>query len=378
MDHAATTPVSKDVFKAMRPYFSKKFYNPSAIYRKGKEIREDLLNFRKDVAKHLDVSSKDIVFTSGGTESDNLAILGVFEKAKEKIDTPHIIISAVEHASVKDVAKEIERRGGEVSIISVNEEGMIRPEDILNLLTSNTVLVSVILASNEVGTIEPVAKISRLVKEWKKKNNSVYPCVHTDASQAANYIEVSASSLGVDMMTLDGSKIYGPKGIGVLVLRNVDLHPVMHGGGQERGLRPGTENMSFIAGFTKALELALKDREKETERLLKLKNQLKEGIKEILPSAIINTPENSLPNILSVTFPGELAEFLAIKFDKEGIMVSTGSACGSIKDTGGTQTLKALGRPQDVESTIRFSLGRSTTNKEITRTLKALKKIMPN
>ena len=378
LDHASTTPIHKDVLKAMLPYLTKDFANPSAIYKEGKLMRERLEKYRTDVARMIDAGVKDIVFTGSGTESDNLAILGVYEASKAEVEKPHFIISAIEHPGIKETIKEVVKRGGEATIISVDEEGRVNPYEIYKALTPNTVLVSVMLANNEIGTIEPIGKISRLVREYRVTHNSKFPYMHTDASQAANYLKISLSSLGVDLLTLDASKMYGPKGIGVLVVRpHTTLHPLIFGGGQEWGLRSGTESLALIAGFTEALKIAERDREKETVRLSKLKEIFIEDIRSTISEAIINTPkENSLPNIISISIPGMLAEFVAIKLDKAGFMISTGSSCGSIKDSGGTQTVVALGRPEHKESTLRFSLGRSTTKKYVLEVLEEFKKIM--
>ena len=216
------------------------------------------------------------------------------------------------------------------------------------------------------------------VYEGKLEGNTTFPYIHTDASQAVNYLKVYMTSLGVDLMTLDGSKIYGPKGVGVLVVKpNVELHQIVFGGGQEKGLRSGTENPSFIVGFTKAFEIADRDRESESKRLSLIKNKFIDGIRKSLPEAIINTPtEDSLPNIVSVSVPGILSEFVAIKLDRDGFMVSTGSACGTNKSDSGTEALVALGRPELKESTIRFSFGRSTKTSDVERALRAFIKIM--
>ncbi len=362
----------------MDKYLSRDFYNPSAIYTEAVQVKNELEEMRTRVARIIGVKSKDIYFTGSGTESVNLALLGVFEKAKEKIERPHIIISAIEHPAVKESAKEIVRRGGEVTIVFADEFGKVSPQEVSNSIKPSTILISVMLANNEVGTVQPISKISRLVAEYKKKNNTVYPFVHTDASQATNYIKIYAPSLGADMITLDGSKIYGPKGVGVLVVKsNVKILPIIFGGGQENGLRSATENVAQIAGFTKAFELADRDREKETERLEIIKNKFIESLKMNLPEIIINTPEvDSLPNIVSVSMKGMLAEFVAIKMDLRGFMVSTGSACGSNRGASGTETLVGMGKEELKESTIRFSFGRHTKMSDMDRVLKAFVQIM--
>jgi cysteine desulfurase len=376
LDHAATTPVLPEVKQIMEKYWIEEFYNPSAIYDKGVEARKDLEAKRTRIARVLEVGTKDIVFTGSGTEADNLAILGAFEAFRGKIKKPHIIISAIEHPGIQEAAREVERRGGEVSIVGVDEQGYVDPQDILKLITPETVLVSIMLANNEIGSLEPISKIARLIKEERKKNNSHLPYIHTDASQGTNFLRVNVPTLGVDMLTLDASKMYGPKGVGLLVVRpGVYLHPIIFGGGQEKGLRSGTESLALVAGMTCALELAQRDREKESLRLNTLKDRLIQHFNEKYKEAVINTPRESLPNIVSVSFPGEIAELLAIKLDQKGIMVSTGSSCGNMKE-GGTKTLVALGRADLRESTLRFSFGRSTTEKDIEKTISTFDKIM--
>lgn len=378
LDFASTTPMLPEAKKEMEKYFSDKFYNSSAIYKEGTANRDDLLEYRKKVARILHASHKDIVFTSGGTESNNQAILGIFESMKDQVKKPHIVISSIEHSAIKEASKEIETRGGEVSIIDVDENGIIKIEELKKSIKENTILVSVMLANNEIGTIEPIPRIARVIKEFRKMKNTNFPFFHTDASQAANYLSLDISSLGVDLLTLDGSKIYGPKGIGILVVKSeVKIRPIIFGGGQEGGLRSGTENLPSVSGFTKALEIVQNEKESETNRLNELKNFFIENIQKEFPNLIINTSlTDSLPNIVSVSFPGSLGEFLALKLDQEGIMVSTGSSCGIYKDVGGSSTVKGIGKEDLSESTIRFSFGRTTTKKELNKTLQILKKIL--
>jgi len=340
--------------------------NPSAIYAEGVRSRRELEGARTSIARILHVGSKDIIFTSGGTEADNLAILGTFEMAKEKINKPHIIISSVEHPAISETAKEVERRGGEVTVVQADEEGLISPQEILNEVKDNTILISVGLVNGETGTIQPVSKIGRLIREYRKdlpagRQEKTFPYLHTDASQAANLLDLSVESLRVDLMTLDSSKVSGSHGSGCLVTRpNVILYPIIFGGGQERGLRSGTENVSAIVAFAKALILADKNKEKESERLNVLRKYFIEEIKKKIPNVVINgSQEHNLPNIVSISIPNVLAEFMALKLDQKGIMVSVGSACNSRKNLPDKET-------------IRFSFGKFTTKSEIVRALKAL------
>lgn len=338
--------------------------NPSAIYAEGVAAKKKLEDARTNIARVLEVQARDIVFTSGGTETDNLALLGVFEKAKEKVSVPHVVISSIEHPAVKECAKEIVRRGGEMTVVEA-EEGIVSAEKVMKAIKENTVLVSIMYANNETGAIQSVSKISKLVLEHRKSRNTKFPYVHTDASQAGNFLSLNMSSVGADLMTLDASKMSGPKGAGLLVIRpQVEISPIIFGGGQERGLRSGTENISAITAFAEALERAQKNREVESARLEKLKNIFISAIEKELPQAIINTPKkHSLPHIVSLSFPLMLHEFLAIKLDEKGICVSTGSSCSSSKD-------------EEEKGALRFSFGKETTARDIKEAIRVLKEIM--
>jgi len=335
--------------------------NPSTIYAEGVRVKKNLEESRTRIARILHAGSKDVIFTSGGTESDNLAILGTFEKAKEKIITPHIVISSVEHPAITETAKEVKRRGGEVSIVLADEEGRISPQEILNVITENTVLVSLGLTNGETGAIQPTSKIGRLIREYRKKNETNFPYFHVDAGQAANFLDLNVETLRADLLTVDSSKVYGPRGVGCLIMRpGVVIHPIIFGGGQERGLRPGTENVSAIFGFSEALALADKNKEKESARLNLLREHFVKEIKKKIPNVVINGPEDyTLPNIVSLSVPDVLAEFMAIKLDQKGIAVSVGSACNSRKN-------------EPDKEALRFSFGRDTTKAEIVRAVEAL------
>jgi cysteine desulfurase len=268
LDYASATPVIPAVGQEMVKFFSREFYNPSAIYEEALKVRSTVDDYRTRVAKIVGSTAKEITFTSGGTESVNLAILGVVEEALNTTRRPHIIISAIEHPAVVKAAEEVVRRGGELSVVEVNEEGLVSVESIKNLVKKNTVLVSIALANSEIGTLQPIARIGRMLKEIRKERGGAYPLLHTDASSAASYVSVSLETLQCDLLTLDGAKIYGPKGVGILATRRgVKFHPIIFGGGQERGRRSGTTNPALIAGFSKALEIAQEEREKESARL---------------------------------------------------------------------------------------------------------------
>ncbi len=365
LDSASATPVAPEVRRAMEKYFSKDFYNPSAIYGEGAKINAELLELRKRVAKLLHVSQRDIVFTSGGTESDNLAILGVFEATKEKLERPHIITLNTEHSAILETVYEAGKRGAEVTIIETDEEGKVNPEDIKNALRENTALVTLSYASSEVGTIQHVGKIGRIIREFRKKNGTAYPYLHIDASQAINTLSIDPEALNADLVTLDGGKIYGPKGSGVLIVRpGVLIRPQMLGGGQERGLRSGTENMSAIAGIVEALVALDKRREDDAKKFKALRELFVSLLESEIPEAKINGSRgNCLSNIVSITLEGKLHEFLAIKLDKEGVLVSTGSSCSSNKN-------------EEDKEALRFSFDRYTSENDIKSAVRILKSIL--
>ena len=368
LDYASATPVLRDVQQVMEKYWSKDFHNPSAIYGEGVRVKKEIEECRARIGRSFGVQPKDIIFTSSGTESDNLAILGVFEQGLTLQKKPHIIISAIEHPAVVAAAEEVVRRGGEMSILEVNEEGLVSPEALKKLLKKNTFLVSIGYANNEIGTIQPISKIGRIVREYRKQEESPFPYFHTDTSQAPSFLSVDLESLQTDLLTLDGSKIYGPKGVGVLALRKgVKLHR----------LRSGTLNPALISGFTLALEIAIRDREKESKRLESQRKYFVDAVSKRLPNAIINGSEKShLPNILSISIPGTLSEFILLKLDKAGVMVSVGSACSNDEMESGSPVIKALGKGDLSESTLRFSFGRFSTPDEVKRAVEIFCKIV--
>lgn len=282
MDYASTTPLDSRVLKAMLPYFGKKFGNPSSIHAEGVEAKKVLESARKSVGLILNARAAEIIFTGGGTESNNLAIFGTvraLEKTGVSISKMHFVTTAIEHSSVLECFRELESRGAKVSYAEVKENGIVDPTTIVGLLRPETVLVSVGYVNNEIGTIQPITKIRKLIKDFRNgriqdfPNEKQYPVFHSDASQAPLYLDCSVERLGVDLLTLDGHKMYGPKGVGVLyVRRSVTLAPVLFGGGQERGLRSTTENLPLVVGFAKAFEIAAVSREKESARLAQLRD----------------------------------------------------------------------------------------------------------
>lgn len=372
LDYASATPILPEVKRVMNKYWSNDFYNPSAIYKEGVEVAREIEKYRVCSARLLGVSSEGIIFTASGTESNNLAILGTFEKCKETVEKPHLIISAIEHSSVRVSAEEVVCRGGEVSILEVNKEGVVSLDKLKKLLKKNTFLVSIGFANGEIGTIQPISKIGRILRKYRKEHESSYPYLHTDASQAVNYENVRIESLNCDLLTMDSSKIYGPKGVGLLAIRKgIKICSVIFGGKQERGRRAGTLSPALISGFITAFKIVQSDRERESERLEIFRKYFIESITERLPEIVINgSTNNHLPNIVSVSVPNTLSEFLLLKLDQAGVMVSVGTACSYDERESGSPVIRALSREDLATSTLRFSFGRPTIAKEVKRTAK--------
>jgi cysteine desulfurase len=380
-DHASITPIDPVVEKKVQSA-SARFHNPSSLYAEAAANKQLIGEARKTIASFFNIQSDEIVFTASGTEANNLAILGVFNGYQGK-KTPHFVVSAIEHSSVLEACTEVERLGGKVTYVLPEKNGTIDPKKVLAALKSSTVLVSVMYANNEIGTIQSVGAIGRAIKEYreqKDENEVQYPFFHTDASQAPNYLPTHMGQLSADMVTLDGGKVYGPRGIGLLAVRRaVPLHPIIFGGGQERGLRSGTENTAAIVGFAEALAIAEKMRESEGERLVELRDYAEDEIKKKFPDAIIHGQDAPrLPNVINVCLPGLDAEFAVIKLDNLGIMASSASACQSNAEENYSQTVAALPDVGEIckRSSLRFSMGRSTTKKDVDVLLKVLAEIV--
>jgi cysteine desulfurase len=388
LDYASTTPLDKRVRKAMMPYFSKLYGNPSALYKEALIAKAAVKESRTTIARLLNVKPEEVIFTSGGTESDNLAVLGVFTAFKKRFEKegmqPHIVTTNIEHPGILEICQYIQKLGGEVSYVPVEENGIVSPAKIKAALKPNTALVSVMYANNEIGTIQPLRDIARSIQEYKKSLNpelpNLYPYFHTDASQAANYLDLSFQKLGIDMMTLDASKFYGPKGVGILALRkHVALDPISFGGGQERGLRSGTENVPGIVGCAKALTISQELREKESIRLEKMKEYFISNVINKYPAIVIQGDrEKRLPNNINLCIPGIDAEFTVIKFDHLGIAISAASACMNLSEHSQSYVVAALGEhgKKCAGSSLRFTLGRGTTKRELDLTLKVFQSII--
>ncbi len=367
LDHAATTPVRPEVVEAMQPYFSEVFGNPSSLYREGRDAKNALDQSRAAVAKVMNSKPEEIIFTGSGTESDNLAIIGV-AKARAT-EGKHIITTSVEHHAVLHACKELSKEGFEITYVPVDGYGKVKMDALKAAIRPDTVLVSIMYANNEIGTINPMVEIVKLVKTANPKTY-----VHTDACQAAGYLSLDVKELGVDLLTINGSKIYGPKGVGALFIKaGTKIKPVIHGGGQERNLRSGTESTPLIVGLATALTLADQEKGAESARLIPLRDKLINGMLEKLDKAILNGhPTDRLPNNVNVTVLDVEGEAMLFYLDEEGIAASTGSAC-----TSGTldpsHVILATGLPYEAaHGSLRFTLGRSTTEADIDHVLAVL------
>ncbi len=447
LDYASTAPIDPEVKAAMAPYFSEKFGNPGSLHSFGQEAMTAVDLSRETVAKIIGADFREIVFTGSATEANNFALRGIVKAARffpsetgrslapaasaalglsprrlaasrqdrarrgsetflqKKTALLRIIVSSIEHESVLETAKDLaENEGVEVIYLPVNKNGMVDLKKLKESLNERTILVSVMHANNEIGTIQPIAEISNIVRNFREElrikndeptkkskfiiHNSPFPLFHTDAVQAFQFLDCDVEKLGVDFMTLSAHKIYGPKGIGILYVRKQNflntksyfLDSIITGGGQEFNLRSGTENVPAIVGFAEAVELADKLREKESKRIGDLRNYFWQEIKKIYPKVQLNPTNNlqpiiCIPNILNIYFPNRRAEDLIIKMDMVGLAVSAGSACAA-RATEFSHVLTALGLSKErIRGSVRFSFGRFTTKSEVKEALRRLKNL---
>ena len=366
LDHASTTYVREEVKEVMDRYFSQEFGNPGSFHTVGLRAKNALNQARKKVSEILNCKPGEIIFTSGGTESINLAIKGIAAKKGKG----HIITSKIEHPAVLRTCEFLEKSGFEVTYLEVDQNGLVNSEDVENAVTKNTILITIMYANNEIGTIEPIKEIAKIANKHKVP-------FHTDACQAAG-LEVDVKKLGVDMMTLNGSKIYGSKGIGILYKSSdVKIEQLMHGGSQEKGLRSGTENVPGIIGFAKALELMQNEKIKENERLIKLRDDFIKMVMKKIPRTFINGhPTERLPNNANISFLDIEGESIMLYLNEKEIYVSTGSACSSEK-LEVSHVLDAIGLKHDAaHGSIRFTLGKMTTKEDLDYVLEVLPEII--
>mgnify|MGYP001595893174 FL=1 len=384
LDYAATTPVDPRVARAMQSYFDKKFGNTMSLHSFGQEAKVALEESRQVLADLISAKPNEIVFTSSATESNNLVLKGLaFGRAnklflrgeplygapssrKSSLARPHVIISSIEHQCVLESAEWLKKQGFSLTIIPVDKYGMVNPKDIEEAIRPETILVSVIHVSNEIGTIQPIAEIGKICRQKK-----VY--FHTDASQSFGKIPIDVKKMNIDLLTASSHKMYGPKGAGLLYVREgIKLVPLLHGGGQENGFRSSTVNVPAIVGFAKATELCKKEIKKEGARLAKLRDKLIKNILKIKNSHLNGHPKKRLPNNANFRFDFIEGESLVMRLDIEGIACSTGSACSSMS-LEPSHVLLATGlRPEQAHGSLRVSLGRWTTEKEIDQLIKVL------
>ena len=365
LDHAATTPTHPEVVKAMLPYFTDAFGNPSSIHSYGQEAKGAVEEARTKVAELIGARSEEIVFTSGGTEADNYALKGVAYANEHKGN--HIITSPIEHHAVTEACKFLEKRGFRITCLPVDRYGLVDPQDVKRAITDKTILISVMHASNEVGTIEPVGEIGKIAREAR-----VY--FHSDAVQTVGHIPLNVDELKVDLLAISAHKLYGPKGVGALYVRKgTRLVSLMHGGGQEKKRRAGTENVPAIVGLGKAVELARHDLGEEARRLSLLRDKLVKGLGERIDHIHLNGhPSQRLPNNVNASVDFAEGESMVLNLDLEGICVSTGSACSSAS-LEPSHALLALGlSPEQAHGSLRFSLGRENNEADVERVLEIL------
>ncbi|MEM2884658.1 MAG: cysteine desulfurase NifS [Thermoproteota archaeon] len=359
MDHSATTPVDPKVVEAMVPYFSEKFGNASSLHSFGREAFEAVQESRRKVAELIGASPEEVIFTGGGTESDNLAVVGSARKMKQK-GRDHVIASRIEHPAVLEACRSLEGEGFEVTYLEVDKDGLVSPEDVRRAITEKTALVTVMHANNEIGTIEPIEEIGEITAE----RGVVF---HTDAVQSAGKIPVDVKRMNVDMLSLSAHKIYGPKGVGALYVRKgTPLQPLIHGGGHERGFRSGTENVAGIVGMGKSAELARARLEEDSKRLTALRDELIERVLQGVSESYLNGHATKrLPNNAHFRFSGIEGESLILELDEKGVAASTGSACSS-KKLEPSHVLMAIGLNEvEAHGSLRLTLGHENTEEDV-------------
>ena len=373
LDYAAATPLDRSVLNAMMPYLTTEFYNPSATYSGARTAHQALGQARERVARTLGAKPSEIIFTAGGTEANNLAIHGIMRL----YPGCNIIVSAVEHSAVTKPAAQYDCR-----LAPVSSDGRLDLTKFSNFVDDKTIFISCMSANNEIGTVQPIRELAyrceEIRAERRQAGNKLPLYLHVDACQAPNYLDIQVSRLGADLISFNGSKIYGPKQTGALFVRGgLILKPLIDGGGQERGLRSGTENLAGVVGFAAALELAAKLRQTESDRLQKLQDHWIERIKLELPDAIINgSLKNRLPNNIHLAIPGADNERLLFALDDLGIMAAAGSACSASSQTPST-VLQAIGLDdKTAQSSLRFTMGRQTTLEEVDQAIDGLKQVI--
>ena len=373
LDYAGATPIDKEVLK-VTSLVQKEFHgNPSSLHREGRDAKKIMEDARIKIAGLMSAHPDEIIFTSGGTEANKREREGGGEKRRKKKRRKR----KIEKGVVCEQIRKLEREGAEVTYLKPDNQGLIDPKSLRDALRPNTVLVSIIYANNEIGTIEPVKDIAKVVRHFRTEHKQSLPYFHTDAAQAACYLSLDTTKLGFDLITIDGGKIYGPKSTGILYKkRSVELLPQMLGGGQERGLRSGTENVSLVTGLAKALEINEKLKARESVRVGKLRDYFIKKLIEISGASINGTISERLPNNVSVCIKSLDAEFAVYQLDERGIAVSSASTCMNLKEDSYSYVVEEIGRSDCKSSSLRFSLGRSTSKSDIDICLRALKEVL--
>jgi cysteine desulfurase len=382
LDYAATTPLDRRVFNAMRPFLTASYGNPSSLYKQGREALAAINEARQDIANIINAKPQEIVFTAGGTESINLAIFGTarhYELTHQ--NKGHIIASSIEHPAVLESLTALKREGWKTTLVGVDDQGFIKLKELKKSILSETVLISLMYANNEIGTIQPLAQIGNWLRKLnteRTKKNLPPVLFHTDAAQAAGTLNINVNHLGVDLLSANGSKMYGPKQTGFLYIRSgVTLRPLIYGGGQEKSLRSGTENVAGAVGLAKALEIGDKLRDKENKRVLRLRDYFIDQLFKRIEIISLNGPRDQrLPNNINVSIAGVEGEVVMLYLDSYNIAVSTGSACSSAS-ADPSHVLLALGKSKEqAKGSLRFTLGRTTTKQELDYTLRVLTELV--
>jgi len=371
LDNAASTAVHPEVVKEMMPYFDVQYGNPSSIHQFGRKAKNAIQKARKQVSALIGAEPDEILFTSGGTESNNTILYGIPKLQGSHLDQNHIITSSIEHEAILQPCKEFENIGIKITYLPVDEHGIVDPNDIANSINSHTVLVSIMLANNEVGTIQPIKEISEICKKYQIP-------LHTDAVQAVGKVPINVKELGIDALSVSSHKINGPKGIGALFIKNgLRVTPQILGGGQENGMRSGTENVASIVGFGKACEIAKDKLSDNISHFQTLHSSILSKVVKEIPHVKLNGhPQNRIFNNIHLTFLGVNGEDLIIKLDEHGIAASTGSAC-SVHTQKASHVLKAMGfNHEQITGSLRLSFGYMNTLDEISQTVEILKKVV--
>lgn len=384
LDNASATPIDKDVLFKIQNAFKEHYANPNSLHDLGEKIKNHIKEIKKNILRFLKSENGEIIFTSGATESNNLAILGILASLEKEINfTPHIVISNIEHASVLELCKNLEKNKKiQLSLLPVENNGIINTDILKKYLKKNTVLVSVMHVNNEIGTIQPIKEIAKQIRHFRKINNSIFPFFHSDITQAVNYLDINLMHLGIDMASFNSAKIYGPKGVGVLYKnKNIKLSPLFYGGEQEYGLRPGTENYPLIVGLYESLIKTLKIKDKEVKRLLVLQKYFIDKLKKVFKKynvdlvlngdSVLRIPNNI--NILNSNIPSDL---LLIELSNYGIFVSEKSACKS-GDKKNSHVIEAIEEnKKQILNSLRFSLGRDTKKEDLNYVISTIERIL--